>query len=278
MFSDLTGSITGGLSTLAQARGTRRAGRAQLKGLQEAEGYYGDDLEAQKGYWQPYKEFGDQGMSMLNEGLNSGYYDETYNEFDDGQYNLPEYLDPSMDFRMQQGQRAREASAAGAGGLFSGAHALGLEDYSQDLASTEYGKAFDRMRADRTDAYDRYKNSLSEFNRQRTDRWNRLSGVMNVGTGATTNLSNATTGYNTAMAGSKINQGNVRGQIAAANTAANFAPWTTGLNMLGSAGDYAAMAYGGAPMQLAGAGGYQQPTMQNLPKSYDLPYNGLRVG
>lgn len=53
-------------------------------------------------------------------------------------------LDPGFNFRMSEGQKALERSAAAKGGLRGGAFQKGLARYSQGLASQEYGNAFQR--------------------------------------------------------------------------------------------------------------------------------------
>lgn len=91
--------------------------------------------------------------------------------------------DPSYQFRKQQGMDGIESSAAASGGLLSGAALKSLNRYNSDLASQEYGNAF-----------------------------NRLSGV--AGTGQTTATNLGQFGANNAM-----NQGNAL--IAGANAQAN---------------------------------------------------------
>jgi hypothetical protein len=54
--------------------------------------------------------------------------------------------DPGYQFRLEQGLKARERSAAAQRNLFSGATQMGHEDFAQGLASQEYG-AFDARRA-----------------------------------------------------------------------------------------------------------------------------------
>lgn len=54
------------------------------------------------------------------------------------------YNDPSYQFRMDQGNRALQNSAAARGGLNSGATLKALTRYGQDYASTEYGNAYNR--------------------------------------------------------------------------------------------------------------------------------------
>jgi len=63
--------------------------------------------------------------------------------------NVNSFLDPSMNFRIQQGTNALESSAAARGGLLSGATLKGVQDYSQNIASQEYGNAVNRAMQDR---------------------------------------------------------------------------------------------------------------------------------
>jgi hypothetical protein len=58
-------------------------------------------------------------------------------------------MDPSYAFRERQGMKALQNSAAARGGLLSGNTLKGIQDYSQGLASTEYGNAYNRFMANR---------------------------------------------------------------------------------------------------------------------------------
>jgi hypothetical protein len=53
--------------------------------------------------------------------------------------------DPGFQFRMAEGQKALERSASARGGLNSGGFMKGLANYSQGLASQEYGNRFGRL-------------------------------------------------------------------------------------------------------------------------------------
>lgn len=53
--------------------------------------------------------------------------------------------DPSFAFRMAEGQKALERSAASKGTLLTGGTLKALTRYAQDYASTEYGNVFDRL-------------------------------------------------------------------------------------------------------------------------------------
>jgi hypothetical protein len=57
--------------------------------------------------------------------------------------------DPGYAFRMSEGMKALERSAAARGGLLSGGMLKGAQRYGQDLASQEYMNAFNRYQAER---------------------------------------------------------------------------------------------------------------------------------
>lgn len=57
--------------------------------------------------------------------------------------------DPGYAFRMQEGMKALERSAAARGGLLSGGMLKGAQQYGQGLASQEYMNAFNRYQAER---------------------------------------------------------------------------------------------------------------------------------
>ena len=57
--------------------------------------------------------------------------------------------DPGYAFRMSEGMKALERSAAARGGLMGGATGKALTRYGQDVASQEYQNAFNRYQAER---------------------------------------------------------------------------------------------------------------------------------
>ncbi|SOY65589.1 conserved exported hypothetical protein [Cupriavidus phytorum] len=75
--------------------------------------------------------------------------------------------DPGYEFRLGEGQKALEASAAARGGLLSGAAAKALSQYNQNFASNEYQNAYNR------------------FNTNQTNTFNRLASLAGVGQTAT---------------------------------------------------------------------------------------------
>lgn len=69
-----------------------------------------------------------------------------------------QYKDPGYGFRLRQGEQAlRNAAAAGSGAL-SGAALKDLLAYNQDMASTEYGNAFNRYQTQQGNIFSRLSN------------------------------------------------------------------------------------------------------------------------
>lgn len=64
--------------------------------------------------------------------------------------------DPGYAFRLSEGMKALERGAAARGGLLSGAALKATQRYGQDLASQEYGNAFNRYLAERQAALGPY--------------------------------------------------------------------------------------------------------------------------
>lgn len=58
--------------------------------------------------------------------------------------------DPGYAFRMSEGMKGLERSAAARGGLLSGATLKGIQRYGQDLGSQEYQNAFNRYQTERS--------------------------------------------------------------------------------------------------------------------------------
>jgi hypothetical protein len=68
-----------------------------------------------------------------------------YQKFGMGEFQA----DPGYAFRMSEGMKALERSAAARGGLLSGSMLKGTQRFGQDLASQEYQNAFNRYQAER---------------------------------------------------------------------------------------------------------------------------------
>ena len=100
--------------------------------------------------------------------------------------------DPGYEFRRTEGLKGVEGGAAARGGLLSGGALKAIQKYGQDLASQEYGNAFNR------------------FTGQQTNKYNRLAGVVNTGQGATNQVTNAAGNLGSQMGSNIIGAGNAQ--------------------------------------------------------------------
>jgi len=87
------------------------------------------------------KPFYDVGVNALPELVNAS----KYTNFGMDQFNA----DPGYAFRLKEGQKALERSAAARGGLLSGGTGKALQRFGQEMGSQEYTNAFNRYQAER---------------------------------------------------------------------------------------------------------------------------------
>lgn len=118
--------------------------------------------------------------------------------------------DPGYDFRMGEGMKAIERSAAARGGALSGRNIKDVQRFGQDYASNEYGNAFNR------------------YNVNRQTKYNFLSGLAGTGQAA----------VNTGVASGSNSANNISellsqiGNVGAASQVAQGNIWSTGLGDL----------------------------------------------
>lgn len=142
-----------------QFGGAINQGIAGLNGNQVGGNNF-DAFQSQAGQAQAGQAQGGQanafnGQSFGNIGVNS-FNDSTrkniQNNYNSGQYtggmSAAEFeTDPSYEFRKQQGMDGLQSSAAASGGLLSGAALKALNSHNSNLASQEYGNAWQRDQA-----------------------------------------------------------------------------------------------------------------------------------
>ena len=180
------GSLLSGASARKQAEAKRRA-------LEAAKGETTKAFETSKGYYNPFFETGLGANKLLAARLGLGQ-DTSAPGFGDftRNFSMADYqADPGYAFRLKEGLKAAEGSAAARGGLLSGATTRGVQRRAQDLASQEYSNAYDRYR------------------QQKNDLYNILAAQQGVGTQAGGNLANLTTSYGANMANYAMGQGAV---------------------------------------------------------------------
>lgn len=149
--------------------------------------------------------------------------------------------DPGYAFRLSEGQKALERSAAARGGLISGNALRAAQQYGQQMGSQEYQNAFNRYQA------------------EREAQLNPLQSLANVGQTGTARLGEAGQQYVTGVGGAGQTYGINVGNLAMQNAA------TQG-NALLTQGNIRASQYGTAGRGLeealdAGAGKYLESFM-----------------
>jgi len=122
---------------------------------------------------------------------------------------IGDFLDPSMQFQMEQAMRPIESSAAAGGSLGSGATLKALQDRGQQVASMNYGQAFDRMNRDKSFAYSQYLNNANMRRQQLADQERQLLNIGDRGYNATQNLAQSRQGLANTMAGLSQQAGNI---------------------------------------------------------------------
>jgi hypothetical protein len=188
------------------SRAAARAANAQTAASKDANKVQKYIFDTQRKDAEPWRQ---AGMAALT-GLQDDDYmrDFTMNDFQ---------ADPGYEFRMAEGMKAIERSAAAKGGLGSGATLKALTRFSQGTASDEFNNAYNRFNADR----DR--------------RFNRLSSLAGVGQTANSQVAQAGQNYANAYGQNVIGAGN-------AQAAAIMAPGNNMRQLAGMAGGYAIMA------------------------------------
>lgn len=118
----------------------------------------------------PYLQAGQSAVNRLGAGVTPGGEFGSATPFN---FQYDPNSDPGTAFRMSEGMKALDRSAAARGGLLSGATLKGAQRYGQDLGSQEFQNAFNR-----------YLTGFNANDAQRTGVYNRLAGVAGTGQNA----------------------------------------------------------------------------------------------
>lgn len=196
------GAYTANEAGKAQAEAARYAADKGYTASQDALKLLKDQYDAgmardkaiydqQRGDTQAWRTAGEQALPKLNtfEQDNPVYKPDPF-KFETTGANA----DPSYNFRLNEGMKALQASAAAKGMLRSGNTLQGITDYAQGAASQEYSNAFSRYQADTMNKY-----NMSNANRGQN--LNRLQSLAGIGQTAVGQLGNAGQNY-----GSSANQ------------------------------------------------------------------------
>lgn len=143
------GAIGGGIIA---SSGAKKAANVQAQAAQDAQAANERMLERQIGLQEPFRQAGmtaqDEIMKLLGIGGDASAegYGSLAKPFGMEQFEQ----DPGYAFRQSEGMRALERSASARGNLLSGGTLKGIQRFGQDLASQEYGNAFNRYQIERS--------------------------------------------------------------------------------------------------------------------------------
>jgi len=192
--SAVVGAGASYLSSKEQSKAAGRASNAQVQSNRENIAFQKEVFAQQREDNAPWREAGEASLEEMRTGMASGEFDMSNFQFK---------AEPGYQFRKQEGVNALDASASARGRLQSGAQARAVTRYGQNVASQEYGNAFNRERT------------------IKSDKFNRLASVSNVGQVANSadqsarsrmasSVGTSTTASGNALARGAINKGNAR--------------------------------------------------------------------
>jgi hypothetical protein len=154
--SAVAAAVIGGVATLGggliAAGGAKKAANIQAEASREARATDERMLERQIGLQEPFRQAGltaqEQIMQLLGVGGDASAegYGSLAKPFGMSDFEQ----DPGYAFRQSEGMRALERSASARGNLLSGGTLRGIQRFGQDLASQEYGNAFNRYQIERS--------------------------------------------------------------------------------------------------------------------------------
>ncbi len=233
ILSKITDPIANYYEGKARVRGATKGGAIQKTALDKLTQDAGKQYTEIAQEYDPYIALGQDGATRMQQLL-----DEDYN-VDPFQYdkNINEFLDPSMDFRRQQGTMARDQSAAVRGGLFDSGYQKDLENYAQDLASTEYANSFDRLQKDKGTELDIWNKQLEQMRLNRQQRMTGIQELMSQGQYGTTGKTGAMGTRNQITNEAGLNSANIDAQIAAMREQQDASFGTNAIRAVGGIGD-----------------------------------------
>ena len=189
-----TGLVSGYFGNKAAKDAADKSAQATMASIAEQRRQY-DTSRADQA---PYLAAGTGAVNRLAAGVGYGGEFGSTRPFD---FQYDQNADPGTAFRMSEGIKALDRSAASRGGLLSGATLKGVQRYGSDLGSQEYNNAFNR-----------YVTGFNANTGERNALYNRLAGVAGTGQTATGQIgaqgANTASNIGASLMGSAANTGN----------------------------------------------------------------------
>ena len=185
------------------SRGAQSAADTGAAATQQASDVQRQMFERQVELQRPFREAGEQALNKLIPASD-------YKQFGMQQFQA----DPGYAFRLSEGQKALERSAAARGGLMSGGALKAAQQYGQEMGSQEYMNAFNR------------------YQTEQQSRLNPLQTLAGVGQTSANQLGTAGQQYGTNIGNLGMGQAQLAGQAAISRASS----YGNALNQLGYLG------------------------------------------
>lgn len=208
--------VLGAAGAASQASAAKKAASAQERAAAESTRLQKEMFDQQVAMQEPFRQAGITGQNRMMDlmGLSGNAGAEGYGRYarDFGMNDFQ--ADPGYAFRLAEGNKALERSAAARGMVLSGSMFKGLQRYGQDMGSQEYQNAFNRYQVNRT------------------NQLNPLQSLMGAGQSAANMVTGAAGQYGAAAGNNAMEAGNARasGYMGAANA------YTNAINQAGNLG------------------------------------------
>lgn len=139
----LGGAVIGGAASFLGGKAASKGAKEAARTSAEAQ-VYGADIQKEmyeqtRTDQEPWRLAGDKALQVIQDTPDFSFTPEDFTNMQD----------PSYDFRMQEGINALDRSAASRGRLLSGGQDKAVTRYGSNLASQEYGNAFNRALTER---------------------------------------------------------------------------------------------------------------------------------
>jgi hypothetical protein len=206
------GSLIGGLIS---GNAAENAAQTQAAAARQAQQLQAQEFGQQQQNMQPWMSAGTGALNQLAAGTQAG--GQFMQAYPGGSFSFdPSQItqDQGYQFQLQQGQQALQRAQASTG-INGGGAAKAIARYSQGLASTEYGNAFNR-------ALQTYDTNYNAWSQNQANQFNRLSSLSGQGQSAAGSINQDAANYAN-QAGGYITQGAnalAAGQVAQANALA----------------------------------------------------------
>jgi hypothetical protein len=215
----LIGGMASGSASRSQAQSAGEATQAQRDIADQQVALQREQYLKQLELNEPFRQAGLTGQNMLLAQLQGGPYAsakfggvEGYDpasamrNFGQGDFQA----DPGYAFRLSEGMKGMNATAAARGGLLSGNALRAGQEYGQQMGSQEYQNAFNRYQANRAAQAQEYGNAFNRFQTERTNTLAPLQSLAGVGQSATQQAQQAAQNYATGASGALGNFGNAQ--------------------------------------------------------------------